>query len=131
MPGDEWLPAGQRRELARISLLARDVRRSQQRRIDSGLDRNPAQRDQLVDRVGDTYRAAAAEIVNIARHTGYQRQAIGADHVACVSKVAFDVQVADVENRLAFTQLNLGQLSSQTRDDEPRIVAWSSVTELS
>ena len=123
------LPARERRELARVSLLARDVRWSQQRLVDADLDRHSAQSDQLVDHVGDPDRLAAAEIVNVARDACHQRQAVGADHVARVVEVARDVQVADLQDGLAVARFDLGQLLGEAGDDKARVVARAGVVE--
>src|SRR5919199_1317971 len=129
VPGYAGLPACQRRELAGVGLLFGNISGSQQRRVDARLDRDPAHAPELVDHLGDAHRASAAEIVDVARATPDQRQAVGAHHVARVGEVALDVQVADAQHRLPRPGLDLGQLPGKAGDDEARVVARAGVVE--
>src|SRR5690349_16327965 len=66
MPGNAWLPASQRGELASVGLLLGNVRRSQQRRVDARLNRYAAHARERIDHLGDAHRPPATEIVDLA-----------------------------------------------------------------
>src|SRR5436853_125615 len=79
----------------------------------------------------DTGDPAAAEIVNVPRHTGYERQSVGTHHVPSIGEVARHVQVADAQDGLKPAGLNFSQLAREAGDDETSVVARASVIERS
>jgi hypothetical protein len=66
VPRDPWPPAGQHREFAGVRLLPRDIRGSQQGRINANLDRRQAQQRQLVQHFGKENGSPSANVVHIA-----------------------------------------------------------------